>query len=136
MCYPSPEENKLAETIEPEQITIIEGPTPEFHIVGDPWTMSILEGASPYIIAQCQVRSFNGQKLIERCERAWSNKNIIRLDYRQIDGLRRQVDIVAAKLDTIDGVDVLNLWVRQKMKTLMGRIGGDGKSADDLPLID
>ncbi|MBI3742496.1 MAG: hypothetical protein HY257_12180 [Chloroflexi bacterium] len=123
----------MSETIDPEQITIIEGPTPEFHIVGDPWTMSILEGAAPYVIATCQVRSFNGKKLIERCERAWGNKNVIRLDYRQIDGLRRQVDIIAARLDQVDGVDVLNLWVRHKMKTLMGRVG---ESSDDLPLID
>ncbi|MBI3915234.1 MAG: hypothetical protein HY327_13740 [Chloroflexi bacterium] len=125
----------MSETIDPEQITIIEGPSPEFHIVGEPWTLSILEGGAPYIIATCQVRSFNGQKLIERCERAWSNKNVIRLDFRQVDGLRRQMDIVAARLDKVDGVDVLNLWVRQKMKTLMGRIGDVG-DANDLPLID
>ena len=123
----------MPETFEPEQITIIEGPTPEFHIVGDPWTMSILESGAPYLIATCQVRSFNGQKLIQRCERAWSSKNVIRLDYRQRDGLRRQEDIVAARLEIVDGVDVLNLWVRKKMKTMMGRIG---ESSDDLPMVE
>ncbi len=123
----------MPETLEPEQITIIEGPTPDFHIVGDPWTLSAIEGSGPYIIAQCQVRSFNGQKLMERCEHAWSNRNAIRLDYRQIDGLRRQVDIVAARLDQVDGTDVLNLWVRQRMKALMGRIG---ESGDDLPMVE
>ncbi len=123
----------MPETIEPEQITIIEGPTPEFRFVSDPWTLSILEGTAPYIIATCQVRSFNGQKLVERCERAWSNKNSIRLDFRQLDGLRRQLDIVAARLEKVEGVDVLNLWVRQKMKSLMGR---GGEPTDDLPLVE
>ncbi len=107
---------------EPEVITIIEGPAPEFRVVGDAWALSVLEGGSPYIAAACQVRSFNGQKLIERCQRAWSGKRPIRLDFRQMDGLRRQVDIVGARLDKVEGVDVLNLWVRQPVRTL---IGGD-----------
>ncbi len=122
----------MAETIDPELITIVEGPTPDFHVVMDPWTLSVLEGTSPYVIATCQVRSFNGEKLLERCSRAWRAQRPIRLDYRQVDGLRRQVDIIGARLERIDDVDVLNLWVRQKMQTLMGRIGQSSQESDDL----
>lgn len=110
------------ESAEPERITIIEGPTPEFHIVTDPWTFSVLEGQLAYIAAACQVRSFNGQKLMDRCHRAWSTRRGIRLDFRQMDGLRRQVDIIGARLETIEGVDVLNLWVRQPVPALIGTL--------------
>ncbi len=112
---------------EPELITIVEGPTPEFHVVADPWTFSVLEGQSAYVAAACQVRSFNGQKLLDRCQRAWGTRRPIRLDFRQMDGLRRQVDIIGARLEKIEGVDVLNLWVRQPVKALIG-----GRS-DSLP---
>ncbi len=109
-----------AESADPEVITIVEGPTPEFRVVGDPWTMSVLEGGSGYIAAACQVRSFNGQKLLDRCLRAWTTRRPIRLDFRQMDGLRRQVDIIGARLEKVEGVDVLNLWTRHPVQTLIG----------------
>lgn len=109
----------MSETIEPERITIIEGPPPEFHFVADAWAFSILEGAAPFLPAACQVRSFNGTRLMERCHRAWSAQRSIVLDYRQADGLRRQVEIVGARLEQIEGIDVLNLWVRHPVVTLM-----------------
>jgi hypothetical protein len=102
----------MSETSEPELITIVEGPTPEFRLVAEPWAFSILEGAAPFLPAACQVRSFNGDKLLERCQRAWSTHRPILLDYRQTDGLRRTVEIVGARLEKIEGIDVLNLWVR------------------------
>ena len=114
----------MAESIEPELITIVEGPTPEFHMAQDVWSLSILEGQSAYVPATCQVRSFNGQKLIDRCLNAWSTNRPIRLDYKQIDGLRKQVDIIGARLDHIEGVDVLNLWIRQPVNRLI-RFGNE-----------
>lgn len=122
----------MSDSVEPETITIVEGPTPEFHIERSPWSWSILEGQSAYLTAACQVRSFNGEKLLERCERAWSTQRATLLDYKQVDGLRQQVEIVSARLEKIDGVDVLNLWVRQPMRVLIN-IGG---SDDSLPLSD
>lgn len=118
------------ESADPELITIIEGPTPEFYIVADPWSLSILEGLSPYVIATCQVRSFKGEALLERCQRAWRAQRPIRLDFRQLDGLRRQVDIIGARLERMEGVDVLHLWVRQKIHALIGR--SDGSSPFEL----
>ena len=119
------------EAAEPELITIIEGPIPEFRVVGDPWTFSVLEGQSAYIAAACQVRSFNGQKLLDRCQRAWTTQRPIRLDFRQMDGLRRQVDIIGARLEKIEGVDVLNLWVRQPVRALIGGINDSTPFASD-----
>jgi hypothetical protein len=119
------------EPAESELITIVEGPTPEFHLVADPWTFSVLEGQLAYVAAACQVRSFNGQKLLERCHRAWSNQRMIRLDFRQMDGLRRQVDIIGARLEKIEGVDVLNLWVRQRVHALIGSSDASNPLASD-----
>lgn len=115
----------MPESIEPELITIVEGPTPDFHMVGDVWALSVLEGDGAFIPAACQVRSFNGEKLMERCLRAWSTQRSILLDYRQIDGLRRKVEILGARLDKVEGVDVLNLWVRQPLRALIGNSGSD-----------
>lgn len=120
----------MTESIEPELITIVEGPTPDFHMVMDPWALSILEGNAAFVPAACQVRSFNGQKLMERCENAWHTNRPILLDYRQMDGLRRKVEIISARLDKVEGVDVLNLWVRQPVSQLIGNVGSD----DSIPL--
>jgi hypothetical protein len=116
---------------EPELITIVEGPTPNFHIDAAPWSLSVLEGRAGYVVAHCQVRSLKGEVLMERCQRAWREQRGIRLDFKQLDGLRRQVSIVAAKLDKVEGTDVLHLWVRQKLNLLIARIGDDS-SDDDL----
>jgi len=115
----------VSATIEPELITIIEGPTPEFHLVADPWAFSILEGASPFLPAACQVRSFKGDQLLERCQRAWSTQRPILLDYRQLDGLRRKIEIVGARLEKIEGIDVLNLWVRHPVGAMRLNLGRD-----------
>ncbi len=121
----------MSESFEPELITIVEGPTPNFQIEAAPWGLSVLEGQSGYVIAHCQVRSLKGEQLMERCRRAWREQRGIRLDFRQLDGLRRQVSIVAAKLDKVEDTDVLHLWVRQKLNSLIARIG-DSSSDDDL----
>jgi len=120
----------MAESTDSELITIVEGPSPEFHMVMEPWALSVLEGDGAFLPATCQVRSFNGQKLLDRCERAWGTQRSILLDYRQLDGLRRKVEIVSARLDKVEGIDVLNLWVRQPVKQLIVSGGSD----DSVPL--
>jgi hypothetical protein len=92
----------------------------------DAWALSVLEGQKAYVAATCQVRSFDGQKLIDRCLRAWGTNRPIRLDYRQMDGLRRQVDIIGAQLEKVEGVDVLHLWIRQPVNRLI-RFGDDSE---------
>ena len=54
---------------EPELITIVEGPPPEFKSVDDAWMFSLMESSRAYFISLCQVRSLKGQVLMERCQR-------------------------------------------------------------------
>lgn len=97
-----------------ELITIIEGPPPEFHIAEEVWTFSLLESTRPYLVSRCQVRSFNGQALLERCQRAWAAQRPIRLDFPTFNGLRKQVEIIAARYERLPEGDLLNLWVRHQ----------------------
>jgi len=97
---------------EPELITIVEGPPPEFRATDDAWMYSLLESSRPYIVSLCQVRSYKGQLLMERCQRAWSSQRPIRLDFPTLSGLRKQLEIIAARCEKLPEGDLLNLWVR------------------------
>jgi hypothetical protein len=97
---------------DPELITIIEGPPPEFKVVNEAWLFSLIESPRPYSVSLCQVRSFNGSKLLERCQRAWQSGRTTRLDFPTMSGLRRQLEIVAARYEKLAEGDLLNLWVR------------------------
>ncbi len=104
--------HKLEMDAEPELITIIEGPPPDFKIVDDAWMYSLLDASRAYYISLCQVRSFNGHALLERCQRAWSNQRAIRLDFPTMSGMRRQLEIISARYEKLPEGDLLNLWVR------------------------
>jgi hypothetical protein len=103
---------------EPELITIIEGPPPEFKRANEAWLYSLVESSKPYLLSLCQVRSFNGQGLLERCHRAWKSGRPIRLDFPTMSGLRRQLEIVAARFEKLPDGDLLNLWVRHEPSDL------------------
>ncbi|MGI6740411.1 MAG: hypothetical protein ACOX7C_02845 [Brevefilum sp.] len=101
------------------KITIIEGPTPSFDSVESDflmgingWTAGLSEGPYLYDTARTTLRTFNGEALIERCHKAWTNKTTMFLEYRDPIGLKKEVPIIAARtVDTDDG-DLLILWVR------------------------
>ncbi len=95
-----------------EKITIIEGPTPTFELVSDPWLLGLAEGMLPSQIAFCQVRTFNGPDLLERCYRAWREGQPVELEYRGEDGLPQQAQIVAARWTEVEEGHLLLLWVR------------------------
>lgn len=97
--------------MEPELITIIEGPTPEFMPNPQGWVQSIHEGPEQGVVALCQLRTGNGADIVERCERAWQEGRPVRLDYPDDLRMRQQVDVVALRLTTIDEGQLLNLWV-------------------------
>lgn len=99
---------------DPELITIVEGPPPEFKTVNDAWMYSLLDSSRPYFISLCQVRSLKGQILMERCQRAWNSQRPIHLDFPTMSGLRKQLEIVAAKYQALPEGDLLNLWVRHQ----------------------
>ena len=96
---------------EPELITIVEGPPPEFQPVPDGWSLSIYEDRQPYQSAVCQMRTFSGPKLLERCQRAWDESRPVKLDFPDGTGLRRQINVVAARWTEVEEGHVLHLWV-------------------------
>lgn len=96
---------------EPEKITIIEGPPPEFMLAQDVWSMSMWEGNLPRSVGVCHMRTFNASALMERCQRAWGEGRPVLLDFPQMDGLRQKVEILAAKPGHVEEGDLLHLWV-------------------------
>jgi len=96
---------------EPEMISIIEGPPPEFVLAQDMWSMSAWEGQSPRTVGVCQMRTFNASALMDRCRRAWGEGRPVHLDFPQMDGLRQQVEVLAAKPGHVDEGDLIHLWV-------------------------
>ncbi|GEM_PF-199566 len=93
------------------KITIIEGPPPTFEAAGDDWAFSLVEGPALSQIAVTRVRALNGPALVERCYRAWRQREPIHLEFRAPDGLIQRVPIVAAHYSRMDDADVLRLWV-------------------------
>lgn len=98
--------------IEPETITIVEGPPPEFQPVPDLWPLSVYEDREPYQSAVCQMRTFNGPKMLERCQRAWSEDRPVKLDFPDGAGMRKQLSVVAARWTEVEEGHVLHLWIQ------------------------
>src|SRR5512139_3756790 len=96
---------------EPEMITIIEGPPPEFMLAQDAWSTSVWEGQMPRAVGVCQMRTFNALGLMERCQRAWREGRSVHLDFPQMDGLRQEVEVLAAKPGRVEEGDLIYLWV-------------------------
>ena len=104
-------------TAEPEVITIVEGPPPEFQNARDVWALSVREEREPYLLALCQMRAFSGPKMLERCRRAWREDRPVKLDYPDETGVRRQVDVVAARWSEVEEGHVLYLWVQMSAQS-------------------
>lgn len=98
-------------TIEPELITIIEGPTPEFRITPQEWAQSIQEGPENNIIATCQLRTGNGGDILDRCRRAWEEMRPVKLDFPDELRMRRQINVMALRLGEVEEGPLLHLWV-------------------------
>lgn len=97
--------------MEPELITIIEGPTPDFMPHPQMWVQSVLEGPEERDVAVCQLRTATGKDIIERCQRAWREGRAVVLDYPDDLRMRQQVDVVALRLEEGEAGEVLLLWV-------------------------
>lgn len=95
-----------------EKITIIEGPSPTFELVSDVWANGIIESPTMANVAVTQVRTFNGHALVERCYRAWNQRDPINLEFRASDGLTMEVPIIAARTSESEEGQLLVLWVR------------------------
>ena len=116
---------------EPEKITIIEGPPPEFMLAQDVWSMSMWEGTLPRSVGVCQMRTFNAGALMERCHRAWGEGRPVLLDFPQMDGLRQKVEILAARPGRVEEGDLLNLWVAVPNGFITRHDDLDGASFED-----
>ncbi len=119
---------------ESEKITIIEGPSPTFEADDDSVIFSLMEGPTPSQVAVCQLRTFNGPALVERCYRAWQQHQIIKLEYLADDGLTQQAPILAAHWSDLSDGDILTLWVRldrDEIKTALDFPFDDNNEEDD-----
>jgi hypothetical protein len=98
---------------EPELITIVEGPTPEFRPSPHLWLRSIYEGPEDAEIAMCELRTLNGESIMARCRIAWKEGRPVRLDFPDYMRMRQQLDVVGMRLQELEEGPMLMLWVRQ-----------------------
>jgi hypothetical protein len=99
-------------------ITVVEGPPPEFSSVNKHWTSSLAEGPTWSTVATCEMRTLNGQALVDRCRQAWQEGRPALLDYPRPSALgapaseRAEVDIIAARWQRVSEGQKLILWVK------------------------
>ncbi|MFQ5577117.1 MAG: hypothetical protein ACE5G8_09050 [Anaerolineae bacterium] len=103
--------------VNPAYITIVEGPPPEFEEVVSSWTNGILESQVENQVALVEMRTFDGPKLVKRCQDAWANGRPARLNFPTGDGARGELDIVAARWESVSEGHKLYLWVRIDAET-------------------
>jgi hypothetical protein len=101
------------EQSKPAYITIVEGPSPDFRDVSEEWTASLLEGVRNNDAVLCEMRTFDGPKLVKRCQDAWRQGRPARLDFPTGDGLRQELDILAVRWEKVEEGHKLYLWVKR-----------------------
>lgn len=114
-----------------DKITIIEGPPPTFEAVSDGWVLGLNESLTLAEVALTRLRTFNGPALVERCYRAWRERQTIYLEYRSEDGTERAAPIVAARFLEADEGHILLLWVRITEDEVEVEIGYDDDDTGD-----
>ena len=97
--------------LEPEFITILEGPTPEFQSHVQLWNWGIYQGMQESDIGLCELRTNNGADIRARCRQAWDEGRKVQLDFPDELRMRQKVDVVSLRLDERDEGMVLKLWV-------------------------
>lgn len=103
----------MIEKREPAYITIVEGPPPEFRDVSSEWPFGVQEGMERGDIALCEMRTFDGPKLVKRCQAAWQEGRPARLDFPTGEpGQRGELDIVAIRWEAVDEGHKIHLWVK------------------------
>lgn len=103
----------MVENKKPAYITIVEGPPPEFRDISNEWSLGVLEGMGKKSITMCEMRAFDGRKLVKRCQDAWYEGRPARLDFPSGDGFRRELDIVAARWEEVEEGHKLYLWLKR-----------------------
>ena len=116
---------------EPELISIIEGPTPEFQPTPQRWLQSIHEGPQDRAIAMCRLRTMSGEDIMERCYQAWDEGRPVKLDYPDEMRMRQQADVVAMQLTEVDEGKMLLLYVSLDYEVGFEEVDDDDDDADD-----
>lgn len=98
---------------EPELITIIEGPTPEFRPSPYLWFDSVYEGPEDAEVVICELRTLNGESIVERCRDAWDEGRPVKLEFPDYMRMPQRADVVAMRLQQVEEGPLLTLWVRQ-----------------------
>ncbi len=101
------------EQSKPAYITIVEGPPPDFRDVSEEWPIGVLEGVSNSDVVLCEMRAFDGPKLVKRCHDAWREGRPAKLDFPKGDGLRQELDILAVRWEKVEEGHKLFLWVKR-----------------------
>lgn len=96
---------------QPELITIIEGPTPDFHPSPQTWLQAVYEGPDDRDAAICQLRTNNGPAIVDRCQRAWREGRSVKLEYPDEMRMRQFADVIAMRLSKIEEGQLLHLWL-------------------------
>jgi hypothetical protein len=100
-------------------ITIVEG-QPNFMIDTTGWgRLFASDTDQPFTAAYCDMRTFNGQELQERCLRAWRGNQPAILDHPGPFGQRVKSDIVAVRLTQAPEGPVLTVWIKIKVNAYM-----------------
>jgi hypothetical protein len=97
---------------EPELISIIEGPPPQFESAAHDSWLSYPDSLQPFDLARCDTRTFSGPKMVARCRNAWAEQRPVMLEYRDLDGLKQRVEICGIRFDELDEGTLLQIWVR------------------------
>ncbi len=116
---------------DPELISIIEGPPPQFMFADDDSMLTFQDTLGPFEIARCDTRTFNGPKLIARCRNAWNDKRPVMLEYRDLDGFKQRVEICGIHFDQLDEGTLLQIWVRLPVEMQLVAIEEDEEDNSD-----
>jgi hypothetical protein len=114
-----------------DKITIIEGPPPNFEDVHEGWPLGLNESPSLHKLALTRLRTFNGPSLVERCYRAWRDRQTIHLEFRATDGLIHKTPIVASRTTDTDDGQLIFLWVRLTEQEALLELGTDDDQYDN-----
>ena len=96
---------------EPELISIIEGPTPDFLPTGHGSLHSIYEGPVEMATAVCELRTNTGLDIIDRCTAAWREQRLVRLEFPDEARMPQMIDVISMQLRERDEGEILMLWV-------------------------
>ena len=103
---------------EPELISIIEGPTPDFLPTGHGSLHSIYEGPIEMATAVCELRTNTGPAIIDRCTAAWREQRIVKLEFPDEARMPQLIDVVSMQLRERDEGEVLMLWVTSPVEPI------------------